>query len=272
MSRICSDVYYDLGLLFQLSHARTITSPVPTGDVFQSHGTATGRTTVGTTQMRRQFVVRFWTSLTHWVEIKAQSQKLQYLLIVIFVKCWNVQYIDIYIFFFFLWLLGWSKEVFGLVFMNSHSSTFDSCLCFHWFSDFPSCDPLSQFSCSSGKCISMKWHCDSGKSLYSTILCKGWGVAVLFFHHFLINGWMSRMLSQSCSYKAYTHFRGNWFTRHIHRWDDDLLYTHLKQARDINLVRSSQQILFKQSYFPLIHLMNNVFLQWVMYFQSSSYE
>ncbi|KAK0138018.1 Low-density lipoprotein receptor-related protein 1B [Merluccius polli] len=26
---------------------------------------------------------------------------------------------------------------------------------------FPTCEPLTQFSCSNGRCVSAKWHCDS---------------------------------------------------------------------------------------------------------------
>lgn len=31
------------------------------------------------------------------------------------------------------------------------------------FPAFPTCEPLTQFSCSNGRCISVKWRCDSGK-------------------------------------------------------------------------------------------------------------
>lgn len=30
---------------------------------------------------------------------------------------------------------------------------------------FPTCEALSQFSCANGRCISMKWHCDSGECI-----------------------------------------------------------------------------------------------------------
>lgn len=37
-----------------------------------------------------------------------------------------------------------------------------TCSCEHSVSAFPTCEPLTQFSCSSGRCISAQWRCDSG--------------------------------------------------------------------------------------------------------------
>lgn len=31
------------------------------------------------------------------------------------------------------------------------------------FTEFPTCEPRTQFICKSGRCISSKWHCDTGK-------------------------------------------------------------------------------------------------------------
>ena len=39
------------------------------------------------------------------------------------------------------------------------------------FTEFPTCEPLTQFACKSGRCISSKWHCDSGKYQMFTRLC-----------------------------------------------------------------------------------------------------
>lgn len=35
----------------------------------------------------------------------------------------------------------------------------------------PTCEPLTQFSCSNGRCVSVKWHCDSGKGRKSSLNC-----------------------------------------------------------------------------------------------------
>jgi hypothetical protein len=43
---------------------------------------------------------------------------------------------------------------------------------FYIFSEFPTCEPLTQFVCKSGRCISNKWHCDSGK--YQTFTVRHW--------------------------------------------------------------------------------------------------
>lgn len=46
------------------------------------------------------------------------------------------------------------------------------------FSAFPTCEPLTQFSCSNGRCVSVQWHCDSGeginllKILYEIRVCS----------------------------------------------------------------------------------------------------
>lgn len=37
-----------------------------------------------------------------------------------------------------------------------------TCSCEHSVSAFPTCEPLTQFGCSSGRCISAQWRCDSG--------------------------------------------------------------------------------------------------------------
>lgn len=37
------------------------------------------------------------------------------------------------------------------------------------FTEFPTCEPLTQFVCKSGRCISSKWHCDSGKYQMLTV-------------------------------------------------------------------------------------------------------
>lgn len=35
---------------------------------------------------------------------------------------------------------------------------------------FPTCEPLVQFACANGRCVSAKWHCDSGEFLRSVHL------------------------------------------------------------------------------------------------------
>lgn len=37
-----------------------------------------------------------------------------------------------------------------------------TCSCERCVSAFPTCEPLTQFSCSSGRCVSAQWRCDSG--------------------------------------------------------------------------------------------------------------
>lgn len=47
------------------------------------------------------------------------------------------------------------------------------------FIEFPTCEPLTQFICKSGRCISSKWHCDSGKyQMFTVLYWFDWGLAV----------------------------------------------------------------------------------------------
>lgn len=39
-----------------------------------------------------------------------------------------------------------------------------TCSCERSVSAFPTCEPLTQFSCSSGRCVSAHWRCDSGEA------------------------------------------------------------------------------------------------------------
>lgn len=44
------------------------------------------------------------------------------------------------------------------------------------FIEFPTCEPLTQFICKSGRCISSKWHCDSGKyQMFPVLHSFDWG-------------------------------------------------------------------------------------------------
>lgn len=36
---------------------------------------------------------------------------------------------------------------------------------FFFFSAYPTCEPLTHFSCTNGRCINIKWHCDSGEDI-----------------------------------------------------------------------------------------------------------
>lgn len=66
-------------------------------------------------------------------------------------------------------------------------------LCFLSLTAFPTCEPLTQFSCSNGRCISVKWHCDSGKCQQGPLGSLIEKIVFFFFPH-----WLSCQSSRLC--------------------------------------------------------------------------